>query len=78
MRVLKNIVQLLQCVRLGLLTTNFFVEKVKAHRYIVNNEACKPLVIDTLRYLYELDVDTNRVGLNPVIRLTLVSESRIC
>lgn len=59
----KNIVDLLQCVRLGLLTTNFFIEKVKSHPYIINNEACKPLVIDTLKYLYELDVDTYQVSL---------------
>ena len=78
--VLKNIVQLLRCVRLGLLTTSFFVEKVKAHRYIVNNEACRPLVIDTLKYLYELDVDVHRVWLCPInsVSLSVVSERRIC
>ncbi|CAF1030044.1 unnamed protein product [Adineta steineri] len=66
----KNIVDLLKCVRLGLLTTNFFIEKVKCHPYIVNNEACKPLVIDTLKYLYELDVDTYQDSLvqNPIAR----------
>jgi len=56
-----NIIDLLKCVRLGLLTTNFFIEKVKSHPYIINNEACKPLVIETLKYLYELDVDTYKV-----------------
>ncbi|CAF4350667.1 unnamed protein product, partial [Rotaria sp. Silwood2] len=66
----KNIVDLLKCVRLGLLTTNFFIEKVKCHPYIINNEACKPLVIDTLKYLYELDVDTYQDLLvqNPIAR----------
>ncbi|CAF1062909.1 unnamed protein product [Rotaria sordida] len=66
----KNIVDLLKCVRLGLLTTNFFIEKVKCHPYIINNEACKPLVIDTLKYLYELDVDTYQELLvqNPIAR----------
>jgi hypothetical protein len=57
----QNIIDLLKCVRLGLLTTNFFIEKVKSHPYIINNEACKPLVIETLKYLYELDVDTYQV-----------------
>jgi hypothetical protein len=58
---LKNIIDLLKCVRLGLLTTNFFLEKVKCHPYIINNEMCKPLVIETLKYLYELDLDTHQV-----------------
>jgi kelch-like protein 10 len=60
---LKNIIDLLKCVRLGLLTTNFFLEKVKCHPYIINNDACKPLVIETLKYLYELDLDTHQVCL---------------
>lgn len=59
---LKNIVPLLKCVRLGLLTTNFFLEKVKSHPYIIHNELCKPLVIETLKYLYELDLDAYQVS----------------
>lgn len=59
----KYIIDLLKCVRLGLLTTNFFLEKVKSHPYIIHNETCKPLVIETLKYLYELDVDTYQVRL---------------
>lgn len=58
---MKFIVPLLKCVRLGLLTTNFFLEKVKSHPYIINNDLCKPLVIETLKYLYELDLDTYQV-----------------
>jgi kelch-like protein 10 len=53
---------------LGLLTTNFFIEKVKCHPYIINNEACKPLVIETLKYLYELDIDTDLLVQNPIAR----------
>ncbi|CAF1403894.1 unnamed protein product [Adineta ricciae] len=65
-----HIVDLLKCVRLGLLTTNFFLEKVKCHPYIVNNEDCKPLVVNTLKYLYELDVDAYRDSIvqNPIAR----------
>ncbi|CAF3735659.1 unnamed protein product [Rotaria socialis] len=73
----KNIVDLLKCVRLGLLTTNFFIEKVKCHPYIINNDTCKPLVIDTLKYLYELDVDTYQKDLsaqNPIARPRLPHE----
>jgi hypothetical protein len=60
-RFAKHIVELLKSVRLGLLTTKLFVEKVKCHPYISNNDACKPMVIDTLKHLYELDQSVNRV-----------------
>ncbi|CAF3757459.1 unnamed protein product [Rotaria magnacalcarata] len=73
----KNIGDLLKCVRLGLLTTNFFIEKVKCHPYIINNDTCKPLVIDTLKYLYELDVETYQKDLsvqNPIARPRLPHE----
>ncbi|CAN7997987.1 unnamed protein product [Ixodes pacificus] len=49
-------IRLLKCVRTGLVDTTFFVERIKAHRYIADNETCRPLVIDTLRFLYDLDV----------------------
>lgn len=51
---------LLRAVRLGLLSTQFFVEKVKAHPYIKDNEQCKPLVIETLKFLYDLDMDEDK------------------
>ncbi|XP_064454947.1 kelch-like protein 10 [Ornithodoros turicata] len=52
----QHIIRLLRCVRTGLVDTNFFVEKIKAHKYVQDNETCRPLVIDTLRFLYDLDV----------------------
>ncbi|KAJ8317347.1 hypothetical protein KUTeg_005251, partial [Tegillarca granosa] len=56
---------LLKCVRLGLLTTQYFVEKVKSHPYIKENEMCKPVVIETLKFLYDLDMDEEKdVDLN--------------
>ncbi|XP_064648422.1 kelch-like protein 10 [Lineus longissimus] len=65
-----SIVDLLKGVRLGLLSTQYFVEKVKSHEYIKDNEVCKPLVIDTLKFLYDLDMDESReVDLtNPLAR----------
>ena len=57
--------QLLQCMRLGLLTTQYFVETVKKHSYVSDNEECRPLVIDTLKFLYDLDMDeAKEVDLN--------------
>ncbi|KAL1417608.1 hypothetical protein MTO96_006109 [Rhipicephalus appendiculatus] len=50
------IARLLRCVRTGLVDTNFFVEKIKSHKFVSDNESCRQLVIDTLRFLYDLDV----------------------
>ncbi|KAH6937901.1 hypothetical protein HPB50_005035 [Hyalomma asiaticum] len=50
------IARLFKCVRTGLVDTDFFVEKIKACKYVAEDEACKPLVIETLRFLYDLDV----------------------
>ncbi|XP_076328098.1 kelch-like protein 10 [Tachypleus tridentatus] len=58
----KHIVQLMRCVRLGLLDTQFFIEKVKNHRYVLENEDCRPLVIDTLKFLYDLEMITEKDG----------------
>ncbi|XP_074659238.1 kelch-like protein 10 [Tubulanus polymorphus] len=54
------IIDLLKVVRMGLLNTQFFVEKVKSHKYIKDNESCKPIIIDTLKFLYDLDMDDDK------------------
>ena len=60
-----SISQLLRCIRLGLLSTQYFVEKVKPHSYVKENEACKPIIIETLKFLYDLDMDDDKeVDLN--------------
>lgn len=66
----RHIARLLRTIRLGLLTTNFFVEKVKPHEYVKESEQCRPIVIETLRFLYELDMDDRReVDMsNPIAR----------
>lgn len=52
----QNIVELIQQVRTGLMETQYFMENVKDHAFVAGNEACKPLIIDTLRFLYDLEV----------------------
>ncbi|KAL3219385.1 hypothetical protein MRX96_030404 [Rhipicephalus microplus] len=52
----QHMARLLRCVRTGLVDTNFFVEKIKSHKLVLDNESCRQLVIDTLRFLYDLDV----------------------
>lgn len=47
--------ELMRCVKLGLLETSYFTEKVKKHHYVENNTACMPVVNETLYFLYELE-----------------------
>nr|QTM97704.1 KLHL10 [Sinohyriopsis cumingii] len=59
------IARLLKTIRLGLLTTQYFVEKVKTHPYVRDSDACKPVIIETLKFLYDLDMDEEKeVDLN--------------
>ncbi|EEB15077.1 conserved hypothetical protein [Pediculus humanus corporis] len=56
------IVELMRNIRLGLLETQFFLEKVKDHPYVAGNEACRPVIIETLRFLYDLEMITQKDG----------------
>ncbi|KAH7962118.1 hypothetical protein HPB52_014509 [Rhipicephalus sanguineus] len=53
---IRHMARLFECVRTGLVDTDFFVERIKTHKYIVDDDACRPRVIQTLRFLYDLDV----------------------
>ncbi|CAK9303911.1 unnamed protein product [Gordionus sp. m RMFG-2023] len=55
------ILPLIQSIRLGLIDTNYFVEKVKSCKYIKDTPACRPLVRDTIKFLYDLrSISENR------------------
>ncbi|XP_055379258.1 kelch-like protein 10 [Condylostylus longicornis] len=56
----KYVPQLMHAVRLGLLNTRFFMEKVKDHYLVVNCDEAKPLIIETLTFLYDLDMIASR------------------
>ncbi|KAB0789994.1 hypothetical protein PPYR_12304 [Photinus pyralis] len=56
----EHIVTLMKGIRLGLLDTQFFLEHVKDHPYVTNCEASRPMIIETLRFLYDLEMITNR------------------
>lgn len=58
----KNVVVLMKCVRLGLLDTQFFLERVKDHPYVSGCEESRPMIIETLRFLYDLEMITHRDG----------------
>ncbi|XP_046387558.1 kelch-like protein 10 [Ischnura elegans] len=51
---------LMRSIRLGLLDTQYFLERVKDHEYVVGNYSCRPIIIETLRFLYDLEMITQR------------------
>lgn len=48
-----KIVDILGQIRTGLMETQYFMEKVKEHPYVAGVEGCRPIIIETLRFLYE-------------------------
>ncbi|UYV78801.1 KLHL10 [Cordylochernes scorpioides] len=56
----KHMENLMHCVRLGLLESDYFMKQVKGHPYVADNEACRPLVIATLRFLSDLETISER------------------
>lgn len=56
----KYTAQLMKSVRLGLLDTQFFLENVKDHPYVAGNEECRPAIIETLKFLFDLEMITQK------------------
>ncbi|XP_052241378.1 kelch-like protein 10 [Dreissena polymorpha] len=56
-----SIPKLMRSIRLGLLTTQYFVERVKTHPYVRESEGCKPIIIETLKFLYDLEMEEEKV-----------------
>lgn len=56
-------------IRLGLLDTQFFLENVKDHPYVTGNEACRPIIIETLKFLYDLEIITQKDGEVPTPKI---------
>jgi len=55
-----EIARLLMCIRLGIITTRTFIEKVKPHKYVKDCEQAKTIVMDALRLLCDLHWDEHR------------------
>ncbi|KAJ8721599.1 hypothetical protein PYW07_002374 [Mythimna separata] len=55
-------VKLMGSIRLGLLDTQFFLENVKDHPYVTGNEGSRPIIIETLKFLYDLEMIAQRDG----------------
>lgn len=56
----QHIVVLMKGIRLGLLDTQFFLEKVKDHQYVTACEESRPMIIATLKFLYDLETIANK------------------
>ncbi|XP_022223094.1 kelch-like protein 10 [Drosophila obscura] len=51
----KHVAHLMTGVRLGLMTPKCFMEEVKEHPYVLQCEEAKPLIVDTFKFMYDLD-----------------------
>lgn len=58
----QEIAKLLNCIRLGIITTRTFIEKVKPHKYVKECESAKSIVVEALRLLCDLDWDDQRAA----------------
>jgi len=68
-----HIVDLIVQVRTGLMETQYFMEHVKDHPFVHGNEGCRPIVIETLRFLYDLEVvNTREVQVHVSIELNMI------
>ncbi|XP_036321452.1 kelch-like protein 10 isoform X2 [Rhagoletis pomonella] len=50
------VAQLMQGVRLGLMTPKCFMEEVKEHPYVLQCDDAKPLIVETFKFMYDLDI----------------------
>uniref|UniRef100_A0A8C1LNG9 Kelch-like protein 10 n=1 Tax=Cyprinus carpio TaxID=7962 RepID=A0A8C1LNG9_CYPCA len=53
----KHIAMLLPKVRMGLMTSDYFINNVKSNALVKENEACMPLIINAMKALFEFDMD---------------------
>ncbi|XP_016954296.1 kelch-like protein 10 [Drosophila biarmipes] len=51
----QHVAHLMTGVRLGLMTPKCFMEGVKEHPYVIQCDAAKPLIVDTFKFMYDLD-----------------------
>ncbi|XP_077978828.1 kelch-like protein 10 [Glandiceps talaboti] len=58
---------MLSRVRMGIINPEYFISKVKCHPYLRDSDECKPLVIETMKFLYDLSVSEHTLQ-NPLAR----------
>uniref|UniRef100_A0A1B6GHM5 Kelch-like protein diablo n=1 Tax=Cuerna arida TaxID=1464854 RepID=A0A1B6GHM5_9HEMI len=59
---LPHFTSLLKCIRLGLMDVQYFLEHVKNHPYVLGNVVCRPVIIDTLKVLMDVETITQKDG----------------
>jgi len=57
-----HVKKLLESIRLGLIEINYFLENIKGNDMITYNEECRPIIINTLKFLYDLDTIITHKG----------------
>jgi hypothetical protein len=52
---------LLKFIRIGknLLSKDYFLQKIKIHEYVKDNNECKSFIIEALKCLFDLDIEVN-------------------
>ncbi|XP_075156886.1 kelch-like protein 10 isoform X2 [Haematobia irritans] len=58
----KYVANLMQGIRLGLMSPKCFMEEVKDHPYVLDSEEAKPLIVDTFKFMYDLDIHNPNIG----------------
>ncbi|XP_023217936.1 kelch-like protein 10 [Centruroides sculpturatus] len=54
-----HITNLIPYVRFGLMEPEYFIEKVKDNKYVCKNEKCRPIIIETIKFLFDLNIKTS-------------------
>ncbi|KAL0169649.1 hypothetical protein M9458_034245, partial [Cirrhinus mrigala] len=44
-------------VRMGLMTSDYFINNVKSNALVMENEACTPIIINAMKALFEFDMN---------------------
>lgn len=63
-------------VRLGLMPSDYFINNVKNNPLVMENEACKPVIINAMKTMFDLSMDesTNQELIHQLTRPRLPSE----
>ncbi|ROI81814.1 Kelch-like protein 10 [Anabarilius grahami] len=72
----KTIAVLLPKVRLGLMPSDYFINNVKSNPLVMENEACKPVIINAMKTMFDLSMDesTDQELIHQLTRPRLPSE----
>ncbi|XP_072028079.1 uncharacterized protein [Amphiura filiformis] len=61
------IYRILLSIRLGMTNTDFFMNNIKSHEYVKDNEECRSLIVQTLNYTYNFEAVDSLCGPSQVV-----------